>query len=98
MLRKLSLRFVQRTKFKWKTNFYEDNFLDFNLEVATGTLLEEVELDIVEFMISVSINLKLCYFLLHIMIALTYILSSVISLWRGYKVLHFLLGVNSYMA
>lgn len=78
MLRKLSLRFVQRPTFKWKTNFYKDNILDSNLEVATGTLLVEVELDIVEFMISVSTNPMLCYFLLHIMIALTYILSSLV--------------------
>lgn len=96
MLRKLSLRFVQRTTFKWKTNFYKGHILDLNLEVATGTLLVEVELDIVEFMISVSINPMLCCFLLHIMIALTYIVSFLILLWRGYKVLHFLSGVNRY--
>lgn len=65
MLRNISLRFVQRSKFKCKTNFYKDNILDSNLEVATGTLSVEVELDIVEFMITVSINPMLCYFLLH---------------------------------
>lgn len=95
MLGKLSLRFVHRTKFKWKTNVYKDNILDSNLEVATGTLVVEVKLDIVEFMISVSINPMLWYFLLHIMIALTYILSSVILLYVV-KVFHFLLGVNRY--
>lgn len=51
-------------------------------------------------MVTVNIN-RMVLSLLHIMMALTYILSFVILLWRGYKVLHFILesiSINSYVA